>query len=147
MHQALKGCPKSCKSPNLVALSLSIKKINTKPIWLRWKLPQTTWLIRCEKRFGEILPLFQKSLANLWHYWANFHCCKWPNLKKINNHQVTLEIYRLLLDSWVMANLCNLISVSRYCNLSRNETGQNELRTKFVQLDGWEVKLWRRDWP
>ena len=52
-------------------------------------------------RFGEILPLWQKftsiwqifdslflirqnaenTLANLWHYSANFHCCKWPNIE------------------------------------------------------------------
>ena len=54
-------------------------------------------------RFGEISPLWQKftslwqifdsffliwqnaepTLAILWHYWANFHCCKWPNIEKI----------------------------------------------------------------
>ena len=53
-------------------------------------------------RFGKISPLWQKftrsrasfnglfliwqnaepTLANLGHYWANFHCCKWPNLEK-----------------------------------------------------------------
>ena len=53
-------------------------------------------------RFGEILPLWQKFtslwqffgglfliwpnaepiLANLWHNWANNHCCKWPNIGK-----------------------------------------------------------------
>ena len=22
------------------------------------------------------------TLANLWHYWVNFHCCKWPNIEK-----------------------------------------------------------------
>ena len=22
------------------------------------------------------------TLANLWHYWSNFHCCKWPNIEK-----------------------------------------------------------------
>ena len=22
------------------------------------------------------------TLANLWHYWANFHRCKWPNIEK-----------------------------------------------------------------
>ena len=53
-------------------------------------------------RSGEISPLWQKftslwqsfdssfiiwqntelTLANLWHYWANFHCCKWLNIEK-----------------------------------------------------------------
>ena len=53
-------------------------------------------------RFGESLPLCQKftslwqifdglfiiwqnaepTLANLWHYWANFHCYKWPNIER-----------------------------------------------------------------
>ena len=62
-------------------------------------------------RFGEILPLWQKftifcqicdclfpiwqnaepTLANLWHYWANFHCCKWPKIEKWSNHLVTLH--------------------------------------------------------
>ena len=52
-------------------------------------------------RFGEILPLWPKftsiwqivdslfliwhntehTLANLWHYLATFHCCKWPKIK------------------------------------------------------------------
>ena len=49
-------------------------------------------------RFGETLPLWQKftsllqilkgafwfgkMLGILWHYWANFHCCKWANIEK-----------------------------------------------------------------
>ena len=61
-------------------------------------------------RFGEMLPLWQKftslwqifdclfliwqnaepTFANLWHYWAIFHCCKWPNIEKQSNHLVTL---------------------------------------------------------
>ena len=32
----------------------------------------------------------EPTLANLLHYWANFHCCKWPNLEKYSNHLVTL---------------------------------------------------------
>ena len=67
-------------------------------------------------RFGEILPLWQKftslwqkfnglfliwqnaehTLANLQHYWTNFHCCKWPNLEKYYNHLVTLSVKQLL---------------------------------------------------
>ena len=61
-------------------------------------------------RFGEILPLWEKftsywkifdalfliwqnaepTLANLSHFWANFHCCKWPNIEQLCNHLVTL---------------------------------------------------------
>ena len=46
--------------------------------------------------FGKSLQVFGKSLtvyfffvqiseptlANLWHFWANFHSCKWPNIEK-----------------------------------------------------------------
>ena len=28
------------------------------------------------------LAKFYKSLAKLWHYWANVHCLKWPNIEK-----------------------------------------------------------------
>ena len=40
--------------------------------------------------FGKTLQVFglfliwqnaEPTLANLWHYWANFHCCKWSYLK------------------------------------------------------------------
>ena len=61
-----------------------------------------SWLPYSVTRYGEILPLWQKftslwqmfnglyliwqntqpTLANLWHYWTNFHCSKWPNLEK-----------------------------------------------------------------
>ena len=60
-----------------------------------------TYLPTSVTRFGEILPLWQKftslwqifdglfliwhsaelTMANLWHYWANFHSYKWPNLE------------------------------------------------------------------
>ena len=35
----------------------------------------------------------EPTLANLWHYWANFHliCCIWPNNEKYSNHLVTLN--------------------------------------------------------
>ena len=62
-------------------------------------------------RLGEISPLWQKftslwqifdclfliwlnaepTLANLWHYWANLNCCKWPNVEKRSNDLVTLD--------------------------------------------------------
>ena len=62
-------------------------------------------------RFGEISLLWQKftgllqffegffliwqndepTLANLWHYWANFHCCKWPKFEKEYNHLLALN--------------------------------------------------------
>ena len=60
-------------------------------------------LLSSVTRFGKILPLWQKftslwqifnglflfwqntepTLANLWRYLANFHCCKWPKYWKI----------------------------------------------------------------
>jgi len=63
-------------------------------------------------RFGKISPLQQK-LRNLWQYfkglfgiwqsceptlgqfvffWANFNCCKCPNLEKQSGHLVTLIV-------------------------------------------------------
>ena len=32
----------------------------------------------------------EPTLANLWHYWANIHCCIWPNIEKYSNRLVTL---------------------------------------------------------
>ena len=66
-------------------------------------------------RFGKSLPLWQKfascwqicdglfliwqnaepTLANLWHYWANFHCCKWSHIEKESNHLVALQLANL----------------------------------------------------
>ena len=63
-------------------------------------------------RFGKISPLWQKitslwqilsglflfwqnaepPLADLWHYWTNFPCCKWPNIEKYSNNLVTLVL-------------------------------------------------------
>ena len=60
------------------------------------------WIGISVTRFGKILPLWQKfisiwqiwdclfliwknaehAVANLWHYWAHFDCCKWPNIEK-----------------------------------------------------------------
>ena len=44
------------------------------------------------KKFTSLLPIFyslyliwqnaEPTLASLSHYWANFHCCKWPNMEK-----------------------------------------------------------------
>ena len=62
-------------------------------------------------RFGKISPFWQKftslwqifdgvfliwsnskpSLTNLLHYWANFHCYKWPNIETEFNNLVTLS--------------------------------------------------------
>ena len=61
-------------------------------------------------RFGENSPLWQyftslwqllgglfliwqnnkSTLANLLHYWTNFHCWKWPNIESLFNHLVPL---------------------------------------------------------
>ena len=71
-------------------------------------------------RFDEILPLWQKvtsrwqnfdclflfrqnaepTLANLLHCWANFQCCKWPNIEKYSNHLVTLSVTRSTRMIW-----------------------------------------------
>ena len=67
------------------------------------------------------------TLANLWHYWANFYCCKWSNFEKqFNNlvilhaalpytHTLTLQIYfwRALL---FLCLLCDVTSVPTYCD-------------------------------
>ena len=42
-------------------------------IW--WKSPL------CQKYLA-IFWRFMSYFANLWHYWANFHCYKWPNIEK-----------------------------------------------------------------
>ena len=69
-------------------------------------------------RFCEISPLWQKftsrwqifdglfliwqnaqpTLANLWHNWDNFHCCKWPKIEIKSNHLVTLITVEKLYD-------------------------------------------------
>ena len=40
----------------------------------------------------------EPTLANLGHYWANFHCCKWQYLKKYS-HLVTVVITWAILKS------------------------------------------------
>ena len=43
--------------------------------------------------FDGLFPIWQNAeptLANLWHFWAIFHCYKWPNVEKESNHLVTL---------------------------------------------------------
>ena len=35
----------------------------------------------------------EHTLANLWHYWDNFHCRKWPNIEKQSNRLVTLNMW------------------------------------------------------
>ena len=42
----------------------------------------------------------ESTLENLWHYWANFQCCIWPNIEKSFNHQVTLEAIAILSTVW-----------------------------------------------
>ena len=43
---------------------------------------------RVEKIWQNVDSLFliwqnaEQTLANVWHDWANFHCCKWPNIEK-----------------------------------------------------------------
>ena len=66
-------------------------------------LSSCNYITRSVTRFGEFSPLWQKftniwqifdslfliwqnaehTSENLWYYWANFHCCKWPNIEKI----------------------------------------------------------------
>ena len=71
-------------------------------------LPERERMIRWHSRsVWPDLAKFYKYLANFWwfisylancwsyfgdflHYWANFHCCKWPNIEKESNHLVTL---------------------------------------------------------
>ena len=46
-------------------------------IWLKFT---SLWLI-----FGRSFPIWQNvepTLANMLHYWASFHCFKWPNIEK-----------------------------------------------------------------
>ena len=85
-------CPNVCKQ--------SIESTNLAPRHLTYKDDSVT-------RFGEISPILQKvlslwpmdswfliwqnvepSLANLVHYWPNFHCCWRPNI----NNLVTLKV-------------------------------------------------------
>ena len=47
------------------------------PLWQ--KIP-SLWQI-----FVSLFPMWQNAkptLANLYHYWAHFHCYKWPNIDK-----------------------------------------------------------------
>ena len=49
--------------------------------------------------FYGLFPIWQNAyptLANLWHYWANFQFCKWPNIDKWSNHLVTLCVDNIL---------------------------------------------------
>ena len=63
--------------------------------------------------FGKML---KPTRANLLHYWANFYCCKWPNLKNNLTILVTLVLFILM-----SARLLHLPpgSVTRCWNKSR----------------------------
>ena len=75
-----------------------------------------TWDRSSVTRFGEISPLVQTfkylrqtsecllcvwqnvkpTLAKVLCYWANFHSCKWPNVKNLSSHLVTLNLGNLV---------------------------------------------------
>ena len=75
------------------AATRTTKKLNAFTKMLFWCGSSVT-------RFGKISPLWQlftslwhifdslfliwqnayRAFANLWYFWANFHCCKWPNI-------------------------------------------------------------------
>ena len=49
--------------------------------------------------FGGLFIFLENSepnLANLWHNWANFHCCMWLNNEKYSNHLVALAFVILV---------------------------------------------------
>ena len=48
----------------------------------------------------------EPTLANLWHYLANFHCCKWPHFEKYSNHLVTLSECVGGDEFWLQTKMC-----------------------------------------
>ena len=52
----------------------------------KWKSLANVWI------FISYLANVEPTLANLLHYWANFHCCSWPNIEIQSNHLVTLTM-------------------------------------------------------
>ena len=81
-------------------------------------IPSLGWIRTSVTRFGDISPLWQnilllsqnilllwlnlEGLFSIWQnfelswakvlcYWANFYCCKWPNIKQLPSHLVTLN--------------------------------------------------------
>ena len=47
-----------------------------------WKFRTLEKFLQVLGKFLTVYFLFGKStLANLLDYWANFHCCKWPNIE------------------------------------------------------------------
>ena len=69
---------------------LSDFKLTTSQSWIVWA--DLAKLHHYGKKFPSLWQIFdslfliwqnaEPTLANLWHYWANFHCCKWPNIEK-----------------------------------------------------------------
>ena len=103
--QILKKPSKCCQdSLNLVSLAgdkvHKVTRFLSKRKEVKWKKGEE--LVSSVTRFGVISPLWENftslwqnfhssfhirqntelTLANLWHYWANFHYCKWPNIQK-----------------------------------------------------------------
>ena len=50
----------------------------------------------------------EHTLANLWHYWASFHWCKWPNIEKQSNHLVTLLTLQKVSRQFILFALITL---------------------------------------
>ena len=59
-------------------LAYSVTKLcEILPLWQKFK---SLWQI-----FEGLFLIWQNvepTLANLLHYWGNFHCCSWPNIEK-----------------------------------------------------------------
>ena len=98
--------PSKCCQDSLNFVSLAGDKVHkvtrflSKRKEVKWKKGEE--LVSSVTRFGVISPLWENftslwqnfhssfhirqntelTLANLWHYWANFHYCKWPNIQK-----------------------------------------------------------------
>ena len=75
-------------------------------------------------------------LANLLHYWANFHCCKWPNIEKYSNHLVTCAYERCerIFVDWCRPDSAKRRGMPIWWPLSRAE--QRFLRKKELRKMG-----------
>ena len=84
----------------------------------------------------------EPTLANLWQYWANFHCCKWPNIENnltIWSHcQPPLKLICLQSIQQLHCMLCQAYRVGKYGTIPRHTWAWVGLlsTTNVIEIEG-----------
>ena len=103
------------------------------PVW-----PDLVKFCRFVEKFPSIWQIFdslflvwqnaEHTLAILCHYWAYFHCCKWPNIDNYFTHLCTLTMTKSNLS--INAHWKSLNGETTYLHI--NEQKVDKLRKQFL---------------